>query len=134
MSSVQRTNLTRVFEANGVQLPDPDPALPVDAAVRLIAMAGRPELANCEIRGPEPRGDEVVYTLHRAVGTKGAQSPSRKPGRRAALAQVLAKIEGLRKASQSTLDTKPAIAVRALAQNDGESRLQLQSGSIPWLG
>jgi len=69
--ALQRQELRRVFIYSGVMLPDPDPALRPDLVRDLLAAAGRPDLSSAEIRGPETVGDELHYTFHRAVGTKG---------------------------------------------------------------
>lgn len=131
---VQRIELTRVFESNGVRLPDPDPAMGIESAVRLIAMAGRPELMSCEIRGPETRGIEQVYTLHRAVGTKGATSKPETAPTRGKLAKALASIEALRQSSLQTLSSGDAEALNLLSANKGANGLVLPSHSVPWLG
>lgn len=135
MNTIQRTNLTRVFESNGVLLPDPDPALAVEAAVRLIAMAGRPELANCEIRGPETRGNDLVYTLHRAVGTKGAQrgSDAARP-LPPKVRKVIEQLQMLAPTAHAALARPAASALGLLASNKGANGLALPSRSVPWLG
>lgn len=69
--AIQRNNLTRVFLYGGARLGDPSPAMSPVAVRDLLAAAGRPELSSAEIRGPEIVGNEMQYTLHRAVGTKG---------------------------------------------------------------
>jgi len=69
--ALQRQELRRVFIYSGVTLPDPDPALRPEEVRDLLAAAGRPDLSSAEIRGPEAVGDELHFTLHRAVGTKG---------------------------------------------------------------
>lgn len=69
--ALQRQELRRVFLYSGVTLPDPDPALRPEQVRDLLAAAGRPDLSSAEIRGPETVGDELHFTFHRAVGTKG---------------------------------------------------------------
>ena len=68
---MQKTNLTRVFQYSGIKLPDPDSSMNPIEVRDFFAMAGRPELSSAEVRGPEIVGEELIYTLHRAVGTKG---------------------------------------------------------------
>jgi PRTRC genetic system protein C len=131
---IQRIELTRVFESNGVRLPDPDPSMDVQAAVRLIATAGRPELMSCEIRGPETRGTEQVYTLHRAVGTKGAASKPATAPARTKLAKAIAQIESLRSSSHQKLSPGDSRALGVLGANKGANGLVLPSHSVPWLG
>lgn len=72
--SIQRQELIRVFMYAGVRLPDPGPEISPVAARDFFAAAGRPELSSAEVRGPEIVGNEMQYTLHRAVGTKGLET------------------------------------------------------------
>lgn len=130
---VQRIELTRVFVCNGVRLPDPDPAMDVEKAVRLIAMGGRPELMSCEIRGPETVGTEQYYHLHRAVGTKGARARPEATARGKS-AKVLQRIDALRKATQQRLARADAEVLEVLSANKGANGLVLPSHSVPWLG
>jgi PRTRC genetic system protein C len=139
MAKIQRIELTRVFESNGVRLPDPDPAMDVQTAVRLIAMAGRPELMACEIRGPETRGTEQVYTLHRAVGTKGAEKRSipmmtTNASAHHRRAKALAEIKSLRQTAPAALTKSEAAVLQRLGDNKGANGLVLPSHSVPWLG
>ena len=63
--------LTRVFAYAGMELPDPDSSQsPGQAAQAFSALY--PELNNCDVQGPEVRGDKLVYQMVRAVGRKGA--------------------------------------------------------------
>lgn len=67
---MRTTKASRVFEYNGLKMPDPAPALPVER-VRSILAVTYPEIATAAFTGPQMRGGEVVYTIERAVGTKG---------------------------------------------------------------
>jgi PRTRC genetic system protein C len=62
--------LSRVFEFNGVRLPDPDPKLSVED-VRALYAHQYPDIATASITGPEAVGDKLVYRFTRAIGTKG---------------------------------------------------------------
>jgi PRTRC genetic system protein C len=62
--------LSRVFEFNGVRLPDPDPKLTVEE-IRSLYSHQYPDMTTASITGPEAVGDELVYRFTRAIGTKG---------------------------------------------------------------
>jgi PRTRC genetic system protein C len=62
--------LSRVFEFNGVRLPDPDPKLTVEE-IRNVYSHQYPDIATASITGPEAVGDKLVYRFTRAIGTKG---------------------------------------------------------------
>lgn len=62
--------MTRVFQFNGIRLPDPNPAMTVDEVKALYA-AQYPELATAAVNGPEAAGDKMRYTFERAIGSKG---------------------------------------------------------------
>jgi PRTRC genetic system protein C len=62
--------MTRVFQFNGIRLPDPNPAMSVDEVKALYA-AQYPELATASVNGPEAAGDKMRYTFERAIGSKG---------------------------------------------------------------
>jgi PRTRC genetic system protein C len=62
--------LSRLFEFNGVRLPDPDPKLTVEE-VRSLYSHQYPDIATASITGPETVGDKLVYRFTRAIGTKG---------------------------------------------------------------
>ena len=64
------TIMTRVFQFNGIRLPDPNPAMSVDEVKALYA-AQYPELATAAVNGPEAAGDKMRYTFERAIGSKG---------------------------------------------------------------
>ena len=64
------TKMTRLFQFNGVRLPDPNPNMPVDEVKALYA-AQYPELATAVVNGPEAVGDKMRYTFERAIGSKG---------------------------------------------------------------
>lgn len=64
------TKMTRLFQFNGMRLPDPNPNMPVDEVKALYA-AQYPELATAVVNGPEAVGDKMRYTFERAIGSKG---------------------------------------------------------------
>lgn len=63
--------LAREFHYNGLSLPDPG-MQHTPEQVRDIYSAAYPEITSAAIEGPEKKGDKLVYTFKRAVGTKGA--------------------------------------------------------------
>lgn len=74
--AVTVTSLTRSFSYNGMELPDPGAQLSAEE-VRDVYSASFPELTSASIEGPETKGNKLVYTFRRAVGTKGACACSR---------------------------------------------------------
>jgi PRTRC genetic system protein C len=62
--------LSRIFEFNGVRLPDPDPKLTVEV-VRSLYSHQYPDTATAAITGPEATGDKLRYQFTRAIGSKG---------------------------------------------------------------
>ena len=135
--ALEAVALKRVFESNGVLLEDPHPQATPQKAVQILAAAGRADLATAEIRGPETRGDLLVYTLHRAVGTKGAAMP--KAGRRTAKpakpnAEMLKRLEAFQVQASELIDVSMCPALQSLAKNQGEHALVLPSRDVPWLG
>ena len=65
--------LQRSFAYNGIALPDPGCELSPEQ-VRDVYSATYPEITTASIEGPEQKGDRLIYTFRRAVGTKGALS------------------------------------------------------------
>jgi PRTRC genetic system protein C len=65
--------LQRSFAYNGIALPDPGSELSPEQ-VRDVYSATYPEITTASIEGPEQKGDRLIYTFRRAVGTKGAHS------------------------------------------------------------
>ena len=63
--------LLRSFAYNGIALPDPGSELSPEQ-VRDVYSATYPEITTASIEGPEQKGERLVYTFRRAVGTKGA--------------------------------------------------------------
>lgn len=64
------TKLTRVFAYNGMELADPGESFsPED--VKQIYAATFPEITAAGIEGPVTKENKLVYTFHRAIGTKG---------------------------------------------------------------
>jgi len=51
-------------------LPDPGKGLSLEA-VRDVYASTYPELISASIEGPEKKGDNLVYTFKKGVGTKG---------------------------------------------------------------
>ena len=119
--AIQRQNLTRVFMYSGVRLNDPDASMSPIAVRDLYAAAGKPELSSAEVRGPEVVGNELVFTLHRAVGTKGADE------------------KALRKAMATIRNHKVVLAhntVRAAVIavcNPSGRPLPVPSQTVPWM-
>jgi PRTRC genetic system protein C len=64
------TKMSRVFQFQGIRLPDPNPEMSVDEVKALYA-AQYPELATAVVNGPEAAGDKMQYTFERAIGSKG---------------------------------------------------------------
>jgi PRTRC genetic system protein C len=64
------TKMTRVFQFNGIRLPDPNPEMSVDN-VKALYSAQYPELTTAVVNGPEAGGDKMRYTFDRAIGSKG---------------------------------------------------------------
>jgi PRTRC genetic system protein C len=64
------TKMTRVFQFQGIRLPDPNPEMSVEEVKALYA-AQYPELATAVVNGPEAAGDKMRYTFERSIGSKG---------------------------------------------------------------
>lgn len=64
------TKMTRVFQFQGIRLPDPNQEMSVEGVKALYA-AQYPELATAVVNGPEAAGDKMRYTFERAIGSKG---------------------------------------------------------------
>jgi len=62
---------SRIFEFNGVRLPDPNPKLSVED-VRTLYAHQYPDIATATITGPEAVGDKLRYLFSRAVEIQGA--------------------------------------------------------------
>jgi PRTRC genetic system protein C len=62
--------LSRIFEFNGVRLPDPDQRLSPEE-VRTLYAHQYPDIATASITGPEAVGDKLRYLFSRAIGAKG---------------------------------------------------------------
>jgi PRTRC genetic system protein C len=67
--SIQVAQLSRSFSYSGMSLPDPGTSLTLEE-VRDTYSAAYPELVSASIEGPERKGDKLVYTFRKAVGTK----------------------------------------------------------------
>ena len=63
--------LLRSFAYNGITLPDPGSELSPEQ-VRDVYSATYPEITTASIEGPEQKGERLIYTFRRAVGTTGA--------------------------------------------------------------
>ncbi len=63
----------RAFRYNNIPLVDPDPKMSVQQVREFYANI-YPEITTAEIDGPENKGEQIVYTFRRAVGTKGARA------------------------------------------------------------
>jgi PRTRC genetic system protein C len=64
------TKMTRIFQFQGIRLPDPNPDMNVEEVKALYA-AQYPELATAVVNGPEAAGDKMRYSFERAIGSKG---------------------------------------------------------------
>ena len=64
------TKMARVFQFQGIRLPDPNSEMSVEEVKALYA-AQYPELATAVVNGPEAVGDKMRYTFERAIGSKG---------------------------------------------------------------
>jgi PRTRC genetic system protein C len=62
--------LERVFEFNGLRLPEVSPKLSPEE-IRTLYSQQYPDIATAAITGPEAVGDKLVYRFTRAIGTKG---------------------------------------------------------------
>lgn len=133
--ALKQEHLTRVFEVNGVRFPDLDPSLTPIEVRDLIAAAGRPELSSAEVRGPELRGTELVFTLHRAVGTK-ALAPASNAAVEARHAAVTQALRLIRKRTCKP-NVREAQLAACLTQAEvgatGKSRLQTPGVLVPWV-
>ena len=68
--AIQTSSLNRTFAYSGMTLPDPGKGLSPEQ-VRDVYSATYPELISAAIEGPEKKGDNLVYTFRKGVGTKG---------------------------------------------------------------
>lgn len=64
------SKMARLFQFNGIRLPDPNPSMSVDEVKALYA-GQYPELATALVNGPEAVGDKMRYSFERAIGSKG---------------------------------------------------------------
>ena len=62
--------LEREFHYCGIVLPELDSTLDLES-IRSAYSATYPEITTATVSGPEVIGNKLVYTLSRAVGTKG---------------------------------------------------------------
>ena len=62
--------LSRIFEFNGVRLPDISPTLSPEE-IRDLYAHQYPDIATASITGPEAIGDKLRYQFTRAIGSKG---------------------------------------------------------------
>ncbi len=68
--AIQIDNLERSFVYNGITLPDPGTGLSLEE-VRDVYSVQFPEIVSATFDGPERKGNKLVYTIRKAVGTKG---------------------------------------------------------------
>ena len=64
------TKSLRSFEYHGMLLPDPNSALEIPKVKEILALT-HPEIATSEITGPASRNGQLIFTIERAVGSKG---------------------------------------------------------------
>ncbi len=69
---MQVQKLTRVFKYNGISLPDPATDMTPEE-VRDLYSATYAELATASVEGPETKGNQLVFSFRKAVGTKGGK-------------------------------------------------------------
>lgn len=62
--------IERVFEFNGIRLPDPGSSLTPEE-VRNHYANTYPDLLNAAIKGPSEDGGKQIYSFNRSTGTKG---------------------------------------------------------------
>lgn len=67
---MQVQTLKRVFKYNGLTLPDPSINMTPEE-VRDLYSATYAELATASIDDPETKGNQLIYSFRKAVGTKG---------------------------------------------------------------
>lgn len=135
--ALTKTVLERAFEYAGVLLPDPDRTMSPTHVRDFLAATGRPELTSAEIRGPEQRGTQLVYTLHRVTGTKGRgpdrEVPTQHP-RAISVRRAIDKLEARVKAQTEQVSLSLSPPLCALAKNSGEHRNFLPTEVVPWVG
>jgi len=68
--SIKVQTLKRVFKYNGMTLPDPAADMTPEE-VRDLYSATYAELATAVVEGPETKGNQLIYSFRKAVGTKG---------------------------------------------------------------
>jgi len=61
--------LVREFTYNGVKLADPDPSMSLEDVRNFYAIMHK-DILTAVVEGPEERAGKLVYTFHKAVGTK----------------------------------------------------------------
>jgi PRTRC genetic system protein C len=69
--AITTKRLKRVFNYNGLTLPDPGPELSVED-VKVMYAATYGEITNASVEGPKQVGDELHYTFTRVVRDKGS--------------------------------------------------------------
>lgn len=62
--------VVREFNYNGVKLVDPLPTSDPEK-IKAFYSALYPEITSATVEGPESRGNKLIYTFKRSVGTKG---------------------------------------------------------------
>ena len=62
--------LVRVFQWNGLEIPDPNSRLRPEEALKVLGTI-HPELNNAAVEGPSFQGGKEVYTCCTRLGTKG---------------------------------------------------------------
>lgn len=67
---VQVQEVSREFHYNGVKLVDPIPTADPEK-IKSFYAALYPEITSAIVEGPEYKGNKMVYTFKRSVGTKG---------------------------------------------------------------
>lgn len=68
--SISVSALARIFQYNGMSLPDPDPSMSAES-VRDLYSAQFAELTSAEVVDEGIQNDQHIYTFQRRVGEKG---------------------------------------------------------------
>ncbi len=67
---MKTATLNRVFNYNGMQIPDPNPTLSDEQAIKALSVQ-YPELTNAKVEPAKIEGTNRILGVHIAAGTKG---------------------------------------------------------------
>ena len=132
--TIQRQDLTRVFLYSSIKMLDPDPTMTPIAVRDFYAGAGRPELSSAEVRGPEVVGDELQFTLHRAVGVKGLQPTLKGLNIEDVVASqsVMAAVDKFNAKNRVQPDQKTNAVLKCLGTNGDGPCIQPPAQAVRW--